>query len=388
MSNLLDQAIVDAEALKEAAIKNAEAAIIEKYSNDIKNVVDQLLEQQEPPPPAPPGAAPPADPAAMMAMAGGEAEPGPIPGPESHVPGAQEFAQNGPIVVDLGQIAEQMNMGDLDAKEYEKSELVAEELGGTGDESNPDTDEETFVIQESVLNNILSEDESLDEFHIGPASKVVAQNTDLGGADLVGEDLDEDVYEEGSEDVVVGDGEMSEGVDLNQVAAYINSLQTQYKTLYENYVHLHGAHQTQANASAQTVEPMRRLIAEAGVVKKQNEKFRSLLQQTQVKLNEVNLHNAKLLYTNRVLNSVSLNERQKDKIVEAVEKAGTVEEAKTIYETLQSAVGTSTISRLSKPKSLNEVVSKSSSAFLPRKRESSAPETPWVDRMQKLAGIK
>ena len=32
MSNMLDQAIVDAEALKEAAIKNAETTIIEKYS--------------------------------------------------------------------------------------------------------------------------------------------------------------------------------------------------------------------------------------------------------------------------------------------------------------------------------------------------------------------
>ena len=35
MSTLLEQAIVDAEALKEAAIKNAEAAIIEKYSSKL-----------------------------------------------------------------------------------------------------------------------------------------------------------------------------------------------------------------------------------------------------------------------------------------------------------------------------------------------------------------
>ena len=35
MSNLLKEAIVDAKALKEAALKNAEASIIEKYSTDI-----------------------------------------------------------------------------------------------------------------------------------------------------------------------------------------------------------------------------------------------------------------------------------------------------------------------------------------------------------------
>ena len=43
MSSMLEQAIVDAKALKEAAIKNAEAAIIEKYSNEIKDTVDTML---------------------------------------------------------------------------------------------------------------------------------------------------------------------------------------------------------------------------------------------------------------------------------------------------------------------------------------------------------
>ena len=47
MSTLLEQAIVDAEALKEAAIKNAEAAIIEKYSSEVKAAVNSLLEQEE-----------------------------------------------------------------------------------------------------------------------------------------------------------------------------------------------------------------------------------------------------------------------------------------------------------------------------------------------------
>ena len=47
MSDMLEQAIIDAESLKEAALKNAEALIIEKYSNEIKQAVDTLLEQPE-----------------------------------------------------------------------------------------------------------------------------------------------------------------------------------------------------------------------------------------------------------------------------------------------------------------------------------------------------
>ena len=47
MSNLLKEAIVDAKALKEAALKNAEATIIDKYSDEVKQTIESLLEQDE-----------------------------------------------------------------------------------------------------------------------------------------------------------------------------------------------------------------------------------------------------------------------------------------------------------------------------------------------------
>ena len=47
MSQMLEQAIIDATSLKEAALKNAENLGIEKYSNEIKEVVQSLLEQPE-----------------------------------------------------------------------------------------------------------------------------------------------------------------------------------------------------------------------------------------------------------------------------------------------------------------------------------------------------
>ena len=44
MSSMLEQAIIDAKALKEAALKNAEQAVIDKYSTEIKAAVEELLE--------------------------------------------------------------------------------------------------------------------------------------------------------------------------------------------------------------------------------------------------------------------------------------------------------------------------------------------------------
>ena len=46
MSKMLEQAIIDAEALKDAALKNAESIILEKYSLEVKEAVDNLLEEQ------------------------------------------------------------------------------------------------------------------------------------------------------------------------------------------------------------------------------------------------------------------------------------------------------------------------------------------------------
>ena len=47
MSNMLEQAIIDAEALKEAAQKSAEETIIEHYADDIRSAVEKILEQDE-----------------------------------------------------------------------------------------------------------------------------------------------------------------------------------------------------------------------------------------------------------------------------------------------------------------------------------------------------
>ena len=49
MSSMLEQAIVDATALREAALKNAEQAIIEKYAPQIKEAVESLLETDSQP---------------------------------------------------------------------------------------------------------------------------------------------------------------------------------------------------------------------------------------------------------------------------------------------------------------------------------------------------
>jgi hypothetical protein len=102
-------------------------------------------------------------------------------------------------------------------------------------------------------------------------------------------------------------------------------------------------------------------------------------------LQDVNLSNARLLYTNRVLRNTSLNERQKTKIADAISKAGSVTEAKTIYHTLESAVETT---KKSGPQSLSEAIGRRSNSVIRASRQESTPSDPATERMKKLAGIK
>jgi hypothetical protein len=80
-----------------------------------------------------------------------------------------------------------------------------------------------------------------------------------------------------------------------------------------------------------------------------------------------------------------LNERQKDKIVEAISKSDSVAEARTIYNTLQSTVE-STPQR--GPKSLSEAINRPSSLIRATRKEPAQPTDIFSDRMKKLAGIK
>ncbi len=118
------------------------------------------------------------------------------------------------------------------------------------------------------------------------------------------------------------------------------------------------------------------------------EKLRSVLDDMKGKLEEMVLQNARLLYSNKVLRDASLNERQKSKIVEAIAKAETLKEAKTLYQTLkETTVGTP---KERGPKSLSESVQRKQvlSAHLPRrKQENLNEELDFASRMRKLAGL-
>ena len=106
-------------------------------------------------------------------------------------------------------------------------------------------------------------------------------------------------------------------------------------------------------------------------------------------INEVNLLNAKLLYTNKLFRSYNLNNEQKVKVVENLDRTSSVREVKLVYATLaESMKFTGTEKKASIKKSITEgLASKKSASTAPKKEIISESADTLANRFKKLAGI-
>ena len=136
--------------------------------------------------------------------------------------------------------------------------------------------------------------------------------------------------------------------------------------------------------------------AEEGVyeaLESELEETKAALNTVRTELNEVNLLNSKLLYVNRIFKANTLDEGQKLRVVETLDKAETAKEAKLIYETIKDTFNVAKSKKASfknKTKSLKEGIGMASKAAgrSTAKKEVIAESDNMVNRFQKLANIK
>ena len=425
MSHMLEQAIVDAESLKEAARQSAEEKIVEHFSKDIKQAVDMILEQEEGMEGMDDlfGAAPPTEPAAPTVD---------LEAPKNtkdngkfvvdQLPYASTTSNDTFVSIDLDRLEEsirhQLEEDDVDPAyleeefvlDEEELEETLEETGAgrtgasQGDESKTHRGEKDYTWkagEDSKTDKGTHDDGSRkgDKSDTGKGKDYVKEGKNLvqmikdillEESDEIFEEADETLEEEADKNTGMSglkgddDDDTYEGHFKKDTLEEDDTPDAMYEA-YEAYesVQLQQESRSLKSKNKTLITEQKTLNKKVRLLEEKLQKYGTVINKLKDKLNETNLTNAKLLYQNRVLDSASLNERQKDRIVETIMNAKTVEEAKIIYETLQSAVGANTLSR--KPKSLNEVVTKRSSAFMPRKEEKRVD--PLAVRMKVLAGI-
>ena len=105
------------------------------------------------------------------------------------------------------------------------------------------------------------------------------------------------------------------------------------------------------------------------------------------KLHEVNILNAKLLFTNKLFKEYSLDNGQKLKVVETFDRAQTTREIKLVYSTLAESFKSGPITR--KTKNITESASSAVGSTKPstESKKVITEETQVADRFRKLAGL-
>ena len=107
------------------------------------------------------------------------------------------------------------------------------------------------------------------------------------------------------------------------------------------------------------------------------------LKELRADLQETNLLNAKLLYTNKIFRAKNLKEAQKVKVLEAFDKASNVKEVKLIFETLNEGMVNKTVTPIRE-----NLGRASSAAGIAPTKQPIVEINSQVARWQKLAGIK
>jgi hypothetical protein len=101
------------------------------------------------------------------------------------------------------------------------------------------------------------------------------------------------------------------------------------------------------------------------------------------KINEVNLLNAKLLYSNKLFRNFTLNEGQKMKVIENFDRAFTLREVKLVYSTLAEGFKMPSTKRVVKESFASKPVGSTKPA-----KQVISEGTELANRFKKLAGLK
>jgi hypothetical protein len=339
MDDLLKEAIADAKAVRETALANAKMALEEAFTPKLKSMLakkiqseiededgDEVEEQDEL-----------SDEDDVVDPASDE-EGGPVSEDESEdgeevdeaeVPDDEEAAED-PISTEGEDEDEEPVAEEDEISDEDDEEAVAEE-----DEMSDEDDEELDL--EAILRELEDEDEDevSEEFEADDAEddeEAVSENdvsSDIGKADNKvadaaadssktgaqgpeGEGGDSEAGKENSEDEVVKEedevSDEDDDIDLEEVL----------KALSEE--------DDEDEADAE--------VEENAVLKAEIKEHRDVVKYLRAKLNEVNLLNAKLLFSNKLFRVFGLSNEQKMKVVETFDRTKNIREIKLVYSTL------------------------------------------------------
>ena len=330
MGDILKEAIADAKAVRETALENAKMALEEAFTPQIKSMLSAKLKEEEL--------------------------------EEDEVP-----------------VTEEEDEDEAEEGRHEEGEHDDEDEAEEGMREEDDEDEAEEGMREEddeeAEEGMHDEDEDMDEGNLDLEAIIKELEDELseGEDDEEGEDMDE------STEAVEEEYEIDEA-----------ALEEDEETVEEEYDKSSGIGKSDNSVDKVTSSGIgsgKKGMKESSDLEAELKEYKEAVVFLKDKLHEVNILNAKLLFTNKLFKQYSLDNNQKLKVVETFDRAQTTREIKLVYSTLaeQFNYDGSTVTK----KSISESASSAVGSTKPsdESRKVISEETQVADRFRKLAGL-
>jgi hypothetical protein len=360
-SKLLKEAIADAKAVRETAIANAKIALEEAFTPRLQSILSRKLQAE---------------------MEGDEEEAdmnedndvsSEIGGGDNKQPAAKandadtdlsgiasQSAQAGDELEGHEEVDDLMEGEDEEAPAMEGEDEA--EYAAEGEEMAPEADEDELDL-ESIIRELEDELGMEESDELGYEDPTGVENAYEGEEEApAAEAPAEDEME-----APAMEGEEEETIDLDEILremGYGDDEEVSEEEEAGNEEEM-AAMQSELKEAYSTIQSLRKTI------------------------NEVNLLNAKLLYTNKLFRGYNLTNEQKIKVVENLDRTSNVREVKLVYATLSESMKfTGTERKVAAKKSITEgLASKPTASTAPAKQIISENTNELANRFKQLAGI-
>ena len=304
MDDLLKEAIADAKAVRETALQNAKIALEEAFTPRLQSMLSKKIQNE----------VESEDETEDMDEVEGEDDDKDVDvsvSDEDEVP-AEEM---------MGADEDYAEQDEVEIQDEDEDEVEGDEVDAMSDDEGDDDEDDLDL--ESIIKELEAEDEGEGDDDLEEIANDVSSG--IGSGDNKepsteaqddnqvdpegesGEEPEKAVYDESEE----APEDLDEVIDLEEVLAALKEEDDDEED-------------DEVDESAEKVKEIAADLKE----------HRKVIKFLKVKLNEVNLLNAKLLFTNKLFKNYSLNNSQKMKVVETFDRAGSLREVKLVYSTL------------------------------------------------------
>ncbi len=333
-TNLLKEAIAEADAIKKMAIENAKASLNEAFDSKVKAMLAARLseeadeleeeydEEMDPDKEKMEEKKHQEEPEESEENDGDDEGYGMEEGDDTENEMSSEDGADEAFSLDA-------ILAELEKDEAKDDKEVMEEEDG--DDMEPQKEGKKSHSDDDDSDDDDSEEENGDDDN----KKSVDEEIDIAALLAEMENDNEEEMEEAKDEESDDKSYVAEGDDKGMLLSILIPILRKLKVSEDEIKKIQAGAQdiATAMANAKGLGEEKKKDAEVEEIKEIKRQAAELAQ----KVNETNLINAKLLYLNKILRKYNLSEQQKLKVISAFDKAGTTREAKIVHESLDQA---------------------------------------------------